>query len=107
MSLITPNWRDISDTYDARRTTGTQPYSVAERGRKSLPSTLTRAVSLSTPEPSKPHMFFADASALAAGACLAQMGDDGKEKPIAFDSYRFTPTQTRWLTIEREAFAII
>ncbi|XP_040062301.1 uncharacterized protein LOC120837151 [Ixodes scapularis] len=79
----------------------------AQRAFKSLKDSLCEAVALSTPEPHQPYWIFTDASATAAGACLAQMSEQGKEKPIAFASHRFNPTQSRWSTIEREAFAII
>ncbi|KAM7299117.1 uncharacterized protein ISCGN_019684 [Ixodes scapularis] len=68
---------------------------------------LCDAVALYTPDPEKPYWLYTDASAIAVGACLAQMGEGGQEKPIAFASHRFTPTQTRWSTIEREAFGVI
>ncbi|EEC16152.1 polyprotein of retroviral origin, putative, partial [Ixodes scapularis] len=79
----------------------------AEDALIKLKDSLCNAVALYTPEPREPYWPFPDASATAAGACLAQVGEDGAEKPIAFASHRFTPTQTRWSTIEREAFAII
>lgn len=81
--------------------------SEAEEAFQKLKSALCGAVALCTPEPNQPYWLFTDASATAAGACLAQMRGDGVEKPIAFASHRFTPTQMRWSTIEREAFAII
>lgn len=48
-----------------------------------------------------------DASATAVGCCLIQWNDDGSEKPISFSSTKLSPTQSRWATIEREAFAVI
>lgn len=39
--------------------------------------------------------------------CLARIGSEGTERPITFASHRFDPTQARWSTVEREAFAII
>lgn len=72
-----------------------------------LKRSLCEATALTTPDIHKPYWLFTDASEVAAGACLAQMRDDGQERPIAFASHRFSPTQARWSTIEREAFAII
>ena len=48
-----------------------------------------------------------DASGLAVGCCLIQWDDRGVEKPIAFASSKLNPTQMRWSTIEREAYAVI
>jgi hypothetical protein len=48
-----------------------------------------------------------DASAIAIGSCLVQWRDDGTEKPISFSSVKLFPTQGRWSTIEREAYAVI
>ncbi|XP_077501465.1 uncharacterized protein LOC144112529 [Amblyomma americanum] len=79
----------------------------AQRAFEQMKMSLCRATMLSTPDLSKPYWLFTDASEIAAGACLAQMDDGGRERPIAFASHRFTPTQSRWSTIEREAFAVI
>ena len=38
---------------------------------------------------------------------MIQWDDHGNEKPIAFASLKLSPTQSRWSTIEREAFAVI
>nr|XP_050025119.1 uncharacterized protein LOC126519867 [Dermacentor andersoni] len=79
----------------------------ANEAFEGLKGALCSAVELATPDSSKPFWLFTDASAIAVGACLAQMTDNGTECPIAFASHRFTPTQMRWSTIEREAFGVI
>ena len=48
-----------------------------------------------------------DASIFAVGCCLIQWTEDGREKPLSFASMKLSPTQSRWSTIEREAFAVI
>lgn len=79
----------------------------ANEAFENLKSALCSAVELSTPDTTKPYWLFTDASAIAVGACLAQMADDGTECPIAFASHRFTAAQMKWSTIEREAFGVI
>jgi len=41
------------------------------------------------------------------GSCLIQWDSSGTEKSIAFASAKLSPTQMRWSTIEREAYAVI
>ncbi|EEC02866.1 polyprotein of retroviral origin, putative [Ixodes scapularis] len=60
-----------------------------------------------TADLSQPYWLFTDASSAAAGARLAQMSGSGVEQPIAFAGHRFTPSQIRWSTIGREAFAMM
>ncbi|GBL99975.1 Retrovirus-related Pol polyprotein from transposon 17.6, partial [Araneus ventricosus] len=79
----------------------------AELAFQALKRELTRMPSLYTPQLDKSFQLYTDASATAIGACLAQTGDDGNEKPIAFFSKKLTPTQMRWATIEREAYAVL
>ena len=49
--------------------------------------------------------LFVDASEIAVGAALTQCDNQGRFRPIAFASSKLTPTQQRWSTIEREAYA--
>jgi hypothetical protein len=49
--------------------------------------------------------LFVDASEVAVGAALTQCNHQGRLRPIAFASSKLTPTQQRWSTIEREAYA--
>ncbi len=62
---------------------------------------------LYTPVLDRPYQLYTDASMTAVGACLAQQDEEGKERPIAFFSKKLTPCQTRWATIEREAYAVL
>ncbi|GFS68635.1 retrovirus-related Pol polyprotein from transposon opus [Trichonephila clavipes] len=80
---------------------------VAEQAFTKLKAQLVKAPSLYTPDLSKPYQLYTDVSATAIGACLSQNDEKGKENPIAFFSKKLTETQTRWATIEREAYAVI
>ena len=55
----------------------------------------------------KPFGLLVDASQYAVGACLIQWTDEDQELPIAFASMKLSAVQSRWSTIEREAFAVI
>ena len=65
------------------------------------------------PDLHKPFCLYTDASDQCIGACLTQPLDDNQdeipntlnEKPIYYLSHKLSPTQTRWSTIEKEAFA--
>ena len=64
---------------------------------------------LSFPDPSLPYQLYTDASDKCIGACLTQFVSlDGEqvERPIYYLSHRLSDTQTRWSTIEKEAYAI-
>lgn len=47
-----------------------------------------------------------DASTVGVGGLLLQRAADGTEEPVCFVSKAFSPAETRWSTIEQEAFAI-
>ena len=65
-----------------------------------------RATALNTINYHRPFGLSTDASALVVGCCLFQWDDEG-QAPIAFWSLKLSTTQTRWSTIEREAFAVV
>ncbi|XP_064468593.1 uncharacterized protein LOC135380865 [Ornithodoros turicata] len=91
-----------------RRTPQRLPWSEeATRSFQEIKEALANAPSLFAPDPSRDYILATDASGSAVGACLAQEHENGRECPVAFLSRKLTPAQTRWATIEREAFAII
>ena len=79
-----------------------------------LKDNLTIVPQLAYPDINKPYVLYTDASDTCIGACLTQPCEDGEnilpnvrnEKPIYYLSHKLSDTQTRWSTIEKEAFAI-
>ena len=72
-----------------------------------IKESLTTVPLLVYPDPNKPYVLYTDASDKCIGACLVQASEeDGVEKPLYFLSHKLSDTQTRWSTIEKEAFAI-
>ena len=72
-----------------------------------IKESLTTIPLLTYPDPNLPYTLYTDASDHCVGACLTQVSEiDGVEKPLYFLSHRLSDTQTRWATIEKEAFAI-
>lgn len=76
-----------------------------------LKTKLAEMVILAYPNPNKAYRLYTDASDQSIGACLTQMVYDKEnrkdvEKPIYLLSHKLSDTQTRWSTIEKEAYAI-
>ncbi|GFV89265.1 hypothetical protein TNCV_285981 [Trichonephila clavipes] len=76
----------------------------AENAFKELNCGITE---LQVPDIEKPHYLHTDASQTAVGCCLGQLDGEDNIHPIAFGSQKLNPSQQKWLTIEREACAII
>ena len=71
-----------------------------------LKECLVRAPVLKLPEVGKAFRLYTDASAETIGCCVTQEGNDGKERVCLYLSRQLTPTQRRWPTLKREAYAI-
>lgn len=61
---------------------------------------------LAFPDMTKPFIVYSDASEIAIGSVLVQDYEEGP-RAVYYISHALTPTQSRWSTIEREAYAII
>jgi len=72
-----------------------------------LKQDLSNAVKLYTVDFTKEFGLSVDASGVAVGCCLFQWSPEGVERPVAFASSKLTDVQTRWATIEREAYGCI
>ncbi|UYV72082.1 K02A2.6-like [Cordylochernes scorpioides] len=67
---------------------------------------LTSEPVLVHPVPSRPFILNTDASGIAVGACL-QQEVQGVVKPVAYYSKRLSGPETRYSTIEKEAYAVV
>jgi len=72
---------------------------------------LKRALRKATEEPlyiidmNRDFRLMVDASEHTASGVSTQIGVDGTEYPIAFYSWKLNPTQQRWSTVKKEAYA--
>ena len=77
------------------------------RSFENLKRCLSNAEILFTPRYDRHFIIHTDASDYAVGACLSQMDDEGKERPIAYFSSKLSDTQRNWATIKKESYAVI
>ena len=73
---------------------------------RELKDRISDAPVLQPPDVTKPFIIETDASDFARGAQLLQVGPDGKEHPVAFESHKFSPAEKNYPTHERELLAI-
>lgn len=78
----------------------------AEQALGTLKGILTSPPVLANPDFSQQYVIESDASAVAAGAVLVQYFD-GVRRPIAFFSRKFSATQKKYSSTERECLAVI
>ena len=55
----------------------------------------------------KPFTICADASDYAVAAAVTQPDENNRARPVAFASVKLSPTQCKWATVEKEAYAAI
>lgn len=68
---------------------------------------LCKAPILAAPDFSKAFMLEVDASGVAAGAVLLQTSETNLELPVCYFSKKFSDTQRRYSTVEKEALALL
>jgi RNase H-like domain found in reverse transcriptase/Reverse transcriptase (RNA-dependent DNA polymerase)/Integrase zinc binding domain/Chromo (CHRromatin Organisation MOdifier) domain/gag-polyprotein putative aspartyl protease len=78
-----------------------------EEAFQELKSRFTTEPILDTADPSRPKVVETDASDRAIGACLNQLGDDGKLHPIAYHSRTMTPAELNYDVHDKELLAIV
>ena len=64
------------------------------------------ACKLTHPDPKAPLALVTDASAVASGATLEQLSEEGVWRPIGFWSRHLKPNQCAWTTYRRETFPV-
>ncbi|GFW58124.1 retrovirus-related Pol polyprotein from transposon 17.6 [Trichonephila clavipes] len=79
----------------------------AENAFKELKTALCGITELQVPDIEKPYYLHTDASQTTVGCCLGQLDGEDNIHPIVFGSQKLNPSQQKWSTIEREAYAII
>ncbi|GFW40140.1 retrovirus-related Pol polyprotein from transposon 297 [Trichonephila clavipes] len=79
----------------------------AENAFQELKTALCRITELQVADIEKPYYLHTDAYQTAVGCCLGQLDGEDNIHPIAFGSQKLNPSQQKWSTTEREAYAII
>ncbi|UYV69577.1 hypothetical protein LAZ67_6004008, partial [Cordylochernes scorpioides] len=114
---IKPMWDNVAALRDLKRAhniRGSEVFwgrrftwgTIEQTAFETIKQVLTSEPLLAHPMIGRPFILNTDASGIAVGACL-QQEIDGVVKPIAYYSKRFIGPETRYSTIEKEAYAVV
>ena len=81
----------------------------AQKAFEYMKESLTVIPQLAYPDPAHRFILYTDTSDTAIGSCLVQEHEEDEEvyeKLLYFLSHKLSPTQCRWSTVEKEAWAI-
>ena len=78
-----------------------------ERAFIALKAMLISPEVMAYPNLQKPYKLYTDACEYAIGGILVQTDEAGVERVIQYISHQLSPTQRRWATIEKEAYAVV
>ena len=78
-----------------------------EKAFQTLKNALTSAPILAFPQFDRPFILATDASEHAMGYVLSQLGDDGKEHPIAYGGRALHNHKLRWHITDKEGLALV
>ncbi|GFV26976.1 retrovirus-related Pol polyprotein from transposon opus [Trichonephila clavipes] len=102
---IEDSQRNITSCRNEVGTLGTKDEEVtAEMGKGSMVADSFRSEQKCCAELALVHC---DASDYGVGCCLTQRDTEGIYRPIAFASQKFNATQKNWVSIEKEAWAVL
>ena len=83
------------------------PWGEQEQGSfQCLKDKLCDASALAIPRPGDPVTVVVDTSSISIVACALHADSEGRERPTAYLSQKLTKAQTKWSTIESEAFTV-
>ena len=107
-----PKFADIAAplTDQLRSDTTTKDFHFTDSARtafNTLKQRLTNTPVLALPDFNKPFRVTTDASKFAAGMMLSQLDNQGKERPIAFESRKFRDHEKNWSTPDKELAAVV
>ncbi|EGT39800.1 hypothetical protein CAEBREN_00607 [Caenorhabditis brenneri] len=77
-----------------------------QKAFEDLKTALCSSPVLQVPRSGVPFVIESDASSIAVGALLMQIGVDGELHPIAYDSRKLSPTERKYPPIETEALGL-
>jgi hypothetical protein len=92
-----PKYTEIDSEWDERRL----------KAFESVNAALTTAPVLVAPVFSKPWIILTDCSDLTMGACLAQLDDNGIERPVAYASANLSDAQQNYGITDKEGLAVV
>ena len=92
--------------YDKKRKKRIQYTAKAYAAFEEIKKAINECPKLYFIDPNLPIYLATDASDIACGAYLYQVGPDGKQIPILFTSHKFTETEKKWHTPDKEAYGI-
>ena len=99
--------RVLQNRYSSTKVPSTLAPSLQQTAFETLKNVLQSNHVLAYPQTNKPYRLYTDACDYAVGGILVQEGEDGVERVIQYVSHQLDPTQERWATIEKEAYAIV